>query len=116
MKKDFQKTGEKIEKLLPRLRQECLAFLSEELSKKGSIRFDDDAPDDYDPIFINYDGGAHPDYASNAFSTVYGVHLGNNDKIELSIEECDDYWIDRCTTMEMYEIACLVYRCVYEIE
>ena len=116
MKKDFQKTGEKIEKLLPKLRQECLAFLSEELSKKGSIRFDDDAPDDYDFIFINYDCGAHHDYASNAFSTVYGVHLGNNDKIELSIEECDDYWIDRCTTMEMYEIACLVYRCVYEIE
>jgi hypothetical protein len=116
MKKDFQKTGEKIEKLLPKLRQECLAFLSEELSKKGSICFDDDAPDDFDPIYVSYDGGAHPEYASNAFSTVYDVHLNDKGDIELCIEETDEYGIDRCTTMEVYDIACLVHRCIYEIE
>ena len=80
----------KIEKLLPKLRQECLAFLSEELSKKGSICFDDDAPDDFDPIYISYDGGAHPEYASNAFSTVYDVHLNDKGDIELCIEETDE--------------------------
>lgn len=45
---------------------------------------------------VTYDGGNHPEYASNAFSTVYAVrrneHFGN---IGLEIDETDFYDIDR---------------------
>lgn len=45
---------------------------------------------------VTYDGGNHPEYASNAFSTVYAVrrneHYGT---IGLEIDETDFYDIDR---------------------
>ena len=84
MKKDFQKTGEKIEKLLPKLRQECLAFLSEELSKKGSICFDDDAPDDYDLIFINYDSIIKLGFGVILYTVIYCLSMY---KFGMNVEE-----------------------------
>ena len=60
--------------------------------KDGEFRIGDE----YQQTCVTYDGGNHPEYASNAFSTVYAIrkneHYGN---IGLEIDETDFYDIDR---------------------
>ena len=109
MKKDFQKTGEKIEKLLPKLRQECIDYISEKLKENKKIDLYDEEKDiEGESIYVAYDGGNHPEYASNLYSLVYDVHLNNNGKVALNTEDADDYEIDRLETMEIYDIACFI--------
>lgn len=53
---------------------------------------------------IAYDGGRHPEYASNLYSTVNGFSLVNG-KIVFDIEDCDSYSEDRVTTTELTELC-----------
>jgi len=55
-------------------------------------------------VTVNYDGGNHPEYASNCFSRVDSITLEDS-KIYLSIEECDEYSIDRINADELYTIC-----------
>lgn len=58
---------------------------------------------------IAYDGGNHPEYASNLYSTIDGFSLVN-DKIVFDIEDDPSYDEDRVTTTELIEF------CEYIIE
>jgi len=60
-------------------------------------------------VTITYDGGRHPEYATNAFSEVFGVYLDNN-KIFIDCEDCDAYSIDRIWSLDEVIAICDVLR------
>lgn len=51
-----------------------------------------------------YDGGNHPEYATNMYSTVDGFRL-NGDTIIFEIEESTDYDEDRMWTDDLIELC-----------
>ena len=54
--------------------------------------------------YLTYDGGNHPEYASNLVSQCYGV--GKKDgKVYSRIEECDEYEIDRVSDIDLDSIV-----------
>lgn len=57
---------------------------------------------------ISYDGGNHPEYASNLYSEVYSVYLKEG-QIYFTIEDCDEYEIDRIPTYELIDIMNALY-------
>lgn len=64
--------------------------------------------DDYpvsNGITVNYDGGNHPEYASNCFSTVYGVYLDKDGDVILDTEDCDVYPLENLDWDEVYTVA-----------
>lgn len=69
----------------------------------GAINFDDyPVPES---ICVPYDGGNHPEYASNCFSIVYGVYLDDNDEIYLDTEDCSEYYLDDINWNDIYLVA-----------
>ena len=48
---------------------------------------------DDNSFVVPYDGGAHPEYASNCFSDVNSIYIKDNN-IFLDIEDCEEYPID----------------------
>lgn len=60
--------------------------------------------DDDNMMSVSYDGGNHPEYASNVFSMVYSVYLKNGE-IFLNIQDCDEYEIDRVDYDDVFAIA-----------
>lgn len=48
---------------------------------------------------VAYDGGRHPEYASNAFSQVSGAFLEDG-KIYIICEDCDEYSVDRIWSLD----------------
>ena len=49
---------------------------------------------------VSYDGGNHPEYASNCFSEVHGAFLDEDGEVYLIIDDCDEYEIRRVWSME----------------
>ena len=106
--KPFQKTMSKIDSLMPELREQCIEFLTEVLNENGGDLTVED-PDDYETVRVSYDGGAHPEYASNCFSFVNRVFFKNN-VIYLDIEDCEEYNIDRINTDELANVCDFIVR------
>ena len=73
------------------------AVLSE--TDGNSVEFDE-----YEMLTVPYDGGNHPEYASNCFSRVNSVYLKNGE-IYLNIEDCDEYHIERISYNDAFAIA-----------
>ena len=59
-----------------------------------------------------YNGGGHSEYASNIFSTIYGVKLGENDKIYLNTED-DEYEIEEVDTAYVYDLCGYIENVVF---
>jgi hypothetical protein len=74
----------------------------------GGINFDDYPVQE--GICVPYDGGNHPEYASNCFSTVYGVYLDDNDEIYLDIEDCSEYYLDDINWNDIYLVASYIHE------
>ena len=53
--------------------------------------------------YVVYDGGNHPEYASNGCSDVIDVHLYKDGSVCVNIEDCEDYDIDRVAYTEDLE-------------
>ena len=86
------------------IRTECEEYISSVLEEHGgSIDFDDYEPDYY--VSVTYDGGNHPEYASNAFSVVNGVFINRRGVISLNIEDCSDYELEDINWEEVYDVA-----------
>lgn len=103
----FIELGEKIEDLNIELRKECVNFLKEILKDEIPLVLltDDDETSFY--VSVTYDGGNHPEYASNAYSMVYSVWM-KDEQIYLELDDCDEYGIDRVETMELYNVCCTI--------
>lgn len=101
----YQKTFEEIHPLLERMREECFEFLNRVL---------DENPDGFDLkeyednggmlVCVTYDGGSHPEYASNAFSQVLSVTKRNDGSIIVETED-DDIKADCLDTMEIVGVC-----------
>ena len=56
-------------------------------------------------VTVTYDGGNHPEYASDCFSTVNGVFFDKDGDIALNIEDCSNYPIENINWDDVYNVA-----------
>lgn len=63
-------------------------------------------------ISVTYDGGRHPEYDTNAFSQVSGFSISDKGKVIFSIEETDEYEIERIAPAEVIDIADVTKDCI----
>lgn len=58
---------------------------------------------------VSYDGGNHPEYASNCYSSVDGICIKHDpihgDKLFLDIEDDTTYSVDRVLTVDLIELC-----------
>lgn len=104
--KEVIKLKESIAETERKIKEGCLEYLKKVLKENGG-RISCEVKDEF--ITVPYDGGRHPEYASNEFSNVDEVYL-KGDKIFLSIEETDEYEIDRINDDDLYSVAMFVYE------
>ena len=70
------------------VRKKCIEYLIRVLKEHNNELDWTDSDFEY-LVSCPYNGGGHPEYASNIFSTIYGVKLGENDKYEIEdVEFC----------------------------
>jgi len=106
----FETTYQDYRVLRKRLNDECIEFIKEVATAWQGKQFplqtinrEFDVEDAY--CCIVYDGGNHPEYASNACSEVEGVFIDDKGKLALSIEDCGHYTIDRVDYCDLDTIA-----------
>lgn len=112
--KEAKELFEAITPIRNQIANRCQAYLKKVLKKaeNHTISFFDNEGEaiDNDYVSVIYDGGRHPEYASNAFSNVNAVFLNSKGRICLDIEDCDEYEIDNVSWDELYTIAEFVYE------
>lgn len=100
----FQKIAKKWIGVQDELRRECIEFLKRVLQANNNhLEWDDSELDS--SVCVTYDGGNHPEYASNAFSTVTAIDLNKDGFITLEIEDCPEYWLDDVSTDEVWALC-----------
>ena len=104
--KEVIKLKESIAETERKIKEGSLEYLKKVLKENGG-RISCEVKDDF--ISVPYDGGRHPEYASNEFSMVEEIYL-KDDKIYLAIEETDEYEIDRINDDDIYNLAMFVYE------
>lgn len=87
--------------LMGKIRKTCLDILIELLSEEEGNKVE---ISEENMMSVPYDGGNHPEYASNCFSMLNAVYL-KDDVIYLDIEDCDAYEIDRVDNEVVFQIA-----------
>lgn len=88
---------------LSKARTSCTEYITEKVKEcGGEIVFDTDY--DAENINIMYDGGNHPEYASNCFSFLTRAYI-NGDSLTFEIEDSNDYDVDRVNTDDLMAIA-----------
>ena len=89
------------------IRKESETYIRKALEKNGdTIDFENPKGE---AVSVTYDGGNHPEYASNAFSMVNGVFLNDKNEICLDTEDCEEYEISRINWDEVYDVAMFIY-------
>jgi len=102
------KLQKEINKKQRKVRKGCIEYLKKAVEKAGGTICVDDGE-----LMVTYDGGSHPEWANNLYSMVESVFLKDG-KLYLSIEDCDEYEINRIDTDEVYAVATLVYNMLNE--
>lgn len=105
--KKFQELAEKFIKVSNELYRESHKYLVETLDATENKCIEFDQEDDEQMISVSYNGGGHPEYASNCFSIVKAVYLKHDD-LCVSIEETDEYSADELSAIELASIAEIV--------
>jgi hypothetical protein len=113
----FETTYQDYRVLRNQLNDDCIEFIKEvAMAWQGkqfplqTINREFDVEDAY--CCIVYDGGNHPEYASNACSEVEGVFIDDKGKLALSIEDCGHYTIDRVDYCDLDTIAYALDGCI----
>ncbi len=110
-KEKFLKDNAKVYEWLGKARQSCIEYITRVVKEHGNmIRFDLDYDDEN--MTVMYDGGNHPEYASNCFSCLDNVHINNEGCLCSEIEESKDYDFDRMNTIEIMVIAEAIHNSV----
>lgn len=99
----FEKTAKELLKILPQLREECIEFLTNKLEENNN-KLSWDCCEIGEYVRVCYNGGNHPEYASNVFSSVGGVFIEDNN-IYFHIEDDDKYSIDNVNTNELLDVC-----------
>lgn len=109
MKKEtyLKKANELYDSIVPiqrEIREKSEKYLQMVLAEHdGSIDFDDYETDEF--VSVPYDGGNHPEYASNCFSTVNGVFIHKDGYICLNTDDCSEYPISDINWEDVYNVA-----------
>ena len=115
---DFSKTEKKMDTIIPviqEIRLESIRYLKE-VTEKNNGYFDlTEYDDDYGSVCVTYDGGNHPEYASNAFSTVQAVKV-EDDTLLFETEDTDWYDTDNVDTFELFGVASFIDEIIYDKE
>lgn len=108
MKKTIE-LREEVNDTLTKIRKESLRYIKKMLKKyNGSIDFSE--LEDVCLPSVCYDGGRHPEYDTNAFSSVFSVFLNADNEVCLEIDDCDEYEISRINWDEVFEIGKFIYE------
>lgn len=97
------------------LRLQCERFIRDFIKEYGKVNGDgsfslnlyDEEIGEYlgnQNICCTYDGGNHPEYAANPYSTINAIKYGN-DSLFLDTEDVDQYDIENITTDEVISIT-----------
>ena len=103
---DFSEIKEKVDSITPtinEIRKESIEYLRE-VAEENQGFFDLTEFNDFGSVSVTYDGGNHPEYDSNAFSTVQVLKL-DGDKVVLETEDTDWYDTEDIETFELYGVA-----------
>ena len=87
------------------VRNTIITCINEISPDKRKVVFNDYEDDVDTYVCVSYDGGNHPEYASNICSMVYEISIIGKDRIQLGIEDCDEYEEDRVPTNELHDVA-----------
>lgn len=106
----YQKTWEQVLPLLKQMRGECIEFLTNVLDKNpDGIDLQQFEKDGGESVCVTYDGGNHPEYASNAFSQVYMVKKDGTGHIIFETEDAD-IDIDYLQATEIASVCDVIYQ------
>ena len=95
---------------MSKARTSCTEYITEKVKENGGeIVFDTDY--DAENINIMYDGGNHPEYASNCYSCLTRAYI-NDGTLTFEIEDCNDYDVDRVTTDDLMTITMAIHDSV----
>lgn len=101
---NFEKTANKYCEVLGELRKDCVEYLKRKLQENGNhIDWEDKDLDC--SVCLSYDGGNHPEYASNCYSTLTAIDLNDGVEITFDIEDDGCYYIDNVPTSELYDVC-----------
>ena len=103
MNNNLKQLGEQLSDVLGKVQKECVEYLNNVLDGDKSVEFITD--EDYECVYVPYDGGRHPEYATNVFSLVRGV-FKKGKQIFVDIEDCCEYEIERLDTLDLYAVCC----------
>lgn len=102
-RKKFQLVADEYFNIQGKLRKACYRYLKSILKKNGGrIDFDNDEDGS---ITVPYDGGNHPEYASNMSSVVSSVYFKGHGEILLDIEDESEYSLDWVETNYVYDLC-----------
>lgn len=95
----IEKKSEKYYRICRELRKDCIQYLEDVLKANGNeITWEVSDLPEY--VAVTYDGGNHPEYASNAFSTVHGIRRYDTGEITLDTEDTTYYSIDNVVSID----------------
>ena len=103
LEKNYNRKAKAFEKMLGDYRKVAKDYLKSLLEEHKSILFNYGGDNQEECVTISYDGGNHPEYASNVFSEVISVSLNNKGEITFEIEDSCDYHIDDVQTLDLYD-------------
>ena len=105
----FMEIGQQWSEVSKKLRKECEKYLKKVLEKTKDKRISWEWQELEElgvyEISVSYDGGRHPEYASDCYANVYGVHINKSGKLCIELKEEYDYEIERVNTLEVYDLA-----------
>lgn len=103
----FEETYQEFRVLRDRIRKECVEYLTDVVKAYGEFPLADINRDGCDECYVSivYDGGRHPEYASNAYSDVSKVFLNEKGIVCVDIEDCEKYEIDRWENEDVLNVA-----------
>lgn len=91
-----------------KLRNNIITALKKLLKyNKAGIVINDNIPEF---VSVSYDGGNHPEYASNLYSVVHKIYMEPNGDIVLDTEDTYGYSIDNITTEELYNLYDFIFK------
>lgn len=116
MEKAISLLNEKVIPLRKEINERCINYLKKTLeeaeNKRISFLNENGEYINDTPLCVSYDGGNHPEYASNVFNNVQAIYLDEKNNIKLDTDECNDYGIERITWDELFDIANYVFEVV----
>lgn len=103
LEKNYNRKAKAFNKMLGNYRNVAKDYLKSLLEEHKTILFNYGGDNQEECVTISYDGGNHPEYASNVFSEVISVSLNNKGEVIFEIEDSCDYDINDVQTLDLYD-------------